>query len=264
MLTSVHFLADLHNLHNSEVGRRTKSAVPGDGNWSGSHWLQQGISKLGYLDGPQRLTVYKTATKNLVFIHRFLLPLMTLVFGSLTPGTITLFVSIEDFSTKPVKFELLLGKAPPFPRFLMPPVCSSILNVFVFVISPTGRYIISGSENYFFYIWRKQMDFLNVSRFSSSRKDRNNCWEAIKAHDSVVTVAVFLPNPDLLLDKRLRRWNSVRRRCANVGDHTLRMKMSSKISTYWGEVIVSADCNGSIRVFKNRVPTAGQQQQQAA
>uniref|UniRef100_A0A5K3F7W9 WD repeat-containing protein 44 n=2 Tax=Mesocestoides corti TaxID=53468 RepID=A0A5K3F7W9_MESCO len=120
--------------------------------------------------------------------------------------------------------------------------------------SATGRYIISGSENCFFYIWRKQMDFLNVSRFSSSRKDRNNCWEAIKAHDAVVTVAVFLPNPDLLLDKRLRRWNSARRR-AGV-DHALRMKMASKVSTYWGEVIVSADCNGCIRVFKNRAPLA--------
>ncbi|VDM15938.1 unnamed protein product [Hydatigera taeniaeformis] len=117
--------------------------------------------------------------------------------------------------------------------------------------SATGRYLISGSENCFFYIWRKQMDFLNVSRFSSTRKDRNNCWEAIKAHDSVVTVAIFLPNPDLLLDRRQRR-NSGRRRTGT--DHAMRMKMSSKVATYWGEVIVSADCNGCIRVFKNRAP----------
>ncbi|VDK36811.1 unnamed protein product [Taenia asiatica] len=117
--------------------------------------------------------------------------------------------------------------------------------------SATGRYLISGSENCFFYIWRKQMDFLNVSRFSSTRKDRNNCWEAIKAHDAVVTVAIFLPNPDLLLDRRLRR-NSGRRRTGT--DHAMRMKMSSKAATYWGEVIVSADCNGCIRVFKNRAP----------
>ncbi|CDS40057.1 WD repeat protein [Echinococcus multilocularis] len=117
--------------------------------------------------------------------------------------------------------------------------------------SATGRYLISGSENCFFYIWRKQMDFLNVSRFSSTRKDRNNCWEAIKGHDAVVTVAIFLPNPDLLLDRRLRR-NSARRRTGT--DHAMRMKMSSKVATYWGEVIVSADCNGCIRVFKNRAP----------
>ncbi|KAL5112030.1 WD repeat-containing protein 44 [Taenia crassiceps] len=117
--------------------------------------------------------------------------------------------------------------------------------------SATGRYLISGSENCFFYIWRKQMDFLNVSRFSSTRKDRNNCWEAIKAHDAVVTVAIFLPNPDILLDSRLRR-NSGRRRMGT--DHAMRMKMSSKAASYWGEVIVSADCNGCIRVFKNRAP----------
>lgn len=126
------------------------------------------------------------------------------------------------------------------------------------VHSATGRYIISGSENCFFYIWRKQMDFLNVSRFSSTRKDRNNCWEAIKAHDAVVTVAIFLPNPDLLLDRRLRRNASaaVRHRARGAGnpsvDHALRMKMASKVATYWGEVIVSADCSGCVRVFKNR------------
>ncbi|VDO12858.1 unnamed protein product [Rodentolepis nana] len=100
----------------------------------------------------------------------------------------------------------------------------------------TGRYIISGSENSFFYIWRKQMDFLNVSRFSSNRKDRNNCWEAIKAHDAVVTVAVFLPTSEhLLLDPHRK--------------HSRRHGRRPGV-----EFIVSADCNGCLRVFRNRAP----------
>ncbi|VUZ39611.1 unnamed protein product [Hymenolepis diminuta] len=102
--------------------------------------------------------------------------------------------------------------------------------------SSTGRYIISGSENCFFYIWRKQMDFLNVSRFSSTRKDRNNCWEAIKAHDAVVTVALFLPaSENLLLDPHRRHSRR----------HGRRPGM---------EFIVSADCSGCLRVFRNRAP----------
>ncbi|VDL61441.1 unnamed protein product [Hymenolepis diminuta] len=104
------------------------------------------------------------------------------------------------------------------------------------VILSTGRYIISGSENCFFYIWRKQMDFLNVSRFSSTRKDRNNCWEAIKAHDAVVTVALFLPaSENLLLDPHRRHSRR----------HGRRPGM---------EFIVSADCSGCLRVFRNRAP----------
>uniref|UniRef100_A0A183SY61 WD repeat-containing protein 44 n=1 Tax=Schistocephalus solidus TaxID=70667 RepID=A0A183SY61_SCHSO len=118
--------------------------------------------------------------------------------------------------------------------------------------SPTARYIISGSENCFFYIWRKQMDFLNVSRFSTS--------QSIKAHDAAVTVAIFLPNPGLLLDKRLRRWNSARRRTGGdlrlrsyLGDSKAGIGPNSRHMPYLGEVIVSADSRGCIRVLKNRV-----------
>ncbi|KAL7063671.1 hypothetical protein AAHC03_01551 [Spirometra sp. Aus1] len=137
--------------------------------------------------------------------------------------------------------------------------------------SPTARYIISGSENCFFYIWRKQLDFLNVSRFSTSRKDRNNYWESIKAHDAAVTVAIFLPNPGLLLDKRLRRWNSARRRTGGDlrlrsyhGDGKAGIGPNSRHMPYLGEVIVSADSRGCIRVLKNRVHNAAVSSESAA
>ncbi|KAM7539630.1 hypothetical protein Aperf_G00000021643 [Anoplocephala perfoliata] len=105
--------------------------------------------------------------------------------------------------------------------------------------SSSGRYIISGSENCFFYIWRKQMDFLNISRFSSTRKDRNNCWEAIKAHDAVVTVALFLPTSESFLIDPHRQ-------------HSRRQHMRRPGVEY----IVSADCNGCLRVFRNRAPVS--------
>ncbi|CAH8841677.1 unnamed protein product [Trichobilharzia szidati] len=141
--------------------------------------------------------------------------------------------------------------------------------------SPTGRYLISGSENAFFYIWQKSLDVDRVSRFSRVRKDRNNCWEAIKAHDTMVTVAVFSPNPNLVLDKhyfKQRTQNSCliasKHSDANLKSHHhyhhRRRQLSSdqlaisggnsnadrQTWMYLGEVVVSADCNGCIRVFK--------------
>ena len=43
--------------------------------------------------------------------------------------------------------------------------------------SPDGRYVISGSENAFTYIWKTYHEY---STFSSARRDRNAFWENIK------------------------------------------------------------------------------------
>lgn len=59
--------------------------------------------------------------------------------------------------------------------------------------SHDGKYIVSGSENRDIYIWKTNHDY---SKFSSVRRDRNDFWEAIKAHNAVVTCAIFAPNPD--------------------------------------------------------------------
>lgn len=131
--------------------------------------------------------------------------------------------------------------------------------------SPTGRYLISGSENTFFYIWHKSLEVERIPKFSRLRKDRSDCWEAIKAHDTMVTVALFSPNPNLVLSKRLRRLHMPFDRCTNeqgtgVEVTTLRQcELSPQAdfrcaNTYLGEVIISADCNGCIRVFKNAAP----------
>lgn len=61
--------------------------------------------------------------------------------------------------------------------------------------SHDGKYIVSGSENQCIYIWRTDHDY---SKFSSVRKDRNDFWEGIKAHNAVVTCAVFAPNPEAI------------------------------------------------------------------
>lgn len=70
--------------------------------------------------------------------------------------------------------------------------------------SHDGKYIVSGSENRDIYIWKTNHDY---SKFSSVRRDRNDFWEAIKAHNAVVTCAIFAPNPDDII----KMWNETER-----------------------------------------------------
>lgn len=60
----------------------------------------------------------------------------------------------------------------------------------------SGKYIVSGSENRDIYIWKTNHDY---SKFSSVRRDRNDFWEAIKAHNATVTCAIFAPNPEAII-----------------------------------------------------------------
>ncbi|PAA49432.1 hypothetical protein BOX15_Mlig020149g1, partial [Macrostomum lignano] len=115
--------------------------------------------------------------------------------------------------------------------------------------SPTGRYVISGSEDSCFYLWRTEHGFKRQSRFSVVRSDRNAFWEAIRASPAVVTCAVFSPQPLLVLDKRNTRSyeqadpESVRVPAPSGGS----LPRDAK-----GEIIVTADFDGCLRVFKNK------------
>ncbi|XP_077515494.1 WD repeat-containing protein 44 isoform X2 [Amblyomma americanum] len=95
--------------------------------------------------------------------------------------------------------------------------------------SHDGRYVISGSENQFIYIWKTYHDY----KFSSARRDRNTYWESIKAHNAVVTAAVFAPKPDLVLQQ--------------VDEAPA--PESPSTGNY---VIISADFGGTIKVFAMR------------
>lgn len=73
----------------------------------------------------------------------------------------------------------------------------------------------------------------------------------LSAHEAVVTVAIFSPNPSLILDrKRRRRRDSYADFSPSSPSSSLRRRKTL------GEVVVSADFNGCIRVFKNRMDGA--------
>jgi WD40 repeat protein len=163
--------------------------------------------------------------------------------------------------------------------------------------SPDGKHIICGSEDNYIYIWRAT-DF---SPSLSVRKDRNPMWERIKAHNSIVTAAVFAPKPHLFLslieDQQKSQTISVSGSCAEtipssskrtvqrmdsenslnvisthgalssvhipnaidtitIGSTTTAPILPSSIPAtkdrqLQGDIIVSADLNGCIKIFAN-------------
>ncbi|XP_032670941.1 WD repeat-containing protein 44 isoform X2 [Odontomachus brunneus] len=121
--------------------------------------------------------------------------------------------------------------------------------------SPDGQYIVSGSENQCIYIWKTHHDY---SKFSSVRRDRNDFWEGIKAHNAVVTCAVFAPNPDSIIKQIEAReqWESKEESknvdSPNVGVVPVDPVVEQRTKGCGGHVLVSADFNGCIKVFLNK------------
>ncbi|KAJ1529621.1 hypothetical protein ONE63_006388 [Megalurothrips usitatus] len=112
--------------------------------------------------------------------------------------------------------------------------------------SHDGKYIVSGSENQCIYIWRTDHDY---SKFSSVRKDRNDFWEGIKAHNAVVTCAVFAPNPEAVFRQMDQEEKEEEKTKPKAVEDPL---VAQHKQGCGGHVLVSADFNGCIKVFINR------------
>lgn len=115
--------------------------------------------------------------------------------------------------------------------------------------SHDGKYIVSGSENRDIYIWKTNHDY---SKFSSVRRDRNDFWEAIKAHNATVTCAIFGPNPEVIikmLEESQRKAIEVENCDKKIEDPVVEQHTKG----CGGYVLVSADFNGCIKVFVNKI-----------
>ncbi|MED6281387.1 WD repeat-containing protein 44 [Characodon lateralis] len=137
-------------------------------------------------------------------------------------------------------------------------------------------FIVSGSEDNYVYIWSTYHD---LSKFTSVRRDRNDFWEGIKAHNAVVTSAIFAPHPDLIVPQEtLAEKPEADRKSLDSTDsetipsglspsfHALTgfLRLRTCISVLWivasfagalktdhTEVLLSADFTGAIKVFIN-------------
>ncbi|KAL3280255.1 hypothetical protein HHI36_017750 [Cryptolaemus montrouzieri] len=114
--------------------------------------------------------------------------------------------------------------------------------------SHDGKYIVSGSENRDVYIWKTNHDY---SKFSSVRRDRNDFWEAIKAHNNTVTCAIFAPNPESII-KMVEE--ASRSHCPEDEENKVEDPIVEQHTKgCGGYVLVSADFNGCIKVFINKM-----------
>uniref|UniRef100_A0A2K5P1F1 WD repeat-containing protein 44 n=1 Tax=Cercocebus atys TaxID=9531 RepID=A0A2K5P1F1_CERAT len=109
-------------------------------------------------------------------------------------------------------------------------------------------YLVSGSEDKYVYIWSTYHD---LSKFTSVRRDRNDFWEGIKAHNAVVTSAIFAPNPSLMLSLDVQSENSEGNEKSEDADF-LDLTHSGIMKTDNTEVLLSADFTGAIKVFVNK------------
>ncbi|XP_054244452.1 WD repeat-containing protein 44 [Indicator indicator] len=109
-------------------------------------------------------------------------------------------------------------------------------------------YIVSGSEDKYVYIWSTYHD---LSKFTSVRRDRNDFWEGIKAHNAVVTSAIFAPNPGLMVALET---SSEKQEAESKGEDSEASETipSGALKTDHTEVLLSADFTGAIKVFINK------------
>ncbi|XP_066105254.1 WD repeat-containing protein 44 isoform X1 [Saccopteryx bilineata] len=105
-------------------------------------------------------------------------------------------------------------------------------------------YLVSGSEDKYVYIWSTYHD---LSKFTSVRRDRNDFWEGIKAHNAVVTSAIFAPNPSLMLSFDVQS-----EKPESEDAEVLDTMPSGVMKTDNTEVLLSADFTGAIKVFINK------------
>ncbi|XP_014351416.1 WD repeat-containing protein 44 [Latimeria chalumnae] len=110
------------------------------------------------------------------------------------------------------------------------------------------NYVVSGSEDKYVYIWSTYHD---LSKFTSVRRDRNDFWEGIKAHNAVVTSAIFAPNPSLMISLELQDDKQ------DIDSQATESPPADNIpsgasKTEHIEVLLSADFTGAIKVFINK------------
>uniref|UniRef100_A0A671YL01 WD repeat-containing protein 44 n=1 Tax=Sparus aurata TaxID=8175 RepID=A0A671YL01_SPAAU len=108
-------------------------------------------------------------------------------------------------------------------------------------------FIVSGSEDKYVYIWSTYHD---LSKFTSVRRDRNDFWEGIKAHNAVVTSAIFAPHPGLIVPQETGAEKPEAERKSLDSDDSETIP-SGALKTDHTEVLLSADFTGAIKVFIN-------------
>jgi hypothetical protein len=114
-------------------------------------------------------------------------------------------------------------------------------------LSNDDKFIICGSKNKCAYIWKTNYQY---SMLSTGRRDRNNCWERIQAHNAVVTCALFSPKPQLVLNEIVQNNES-----GSSNGETGAAKKEKKSCQGVYVMASAAGCDGLIKICINKVMT---------
>ncbi|VDM39705.1 unnamed protein product [Toxocara canis] len=107
--------------------------------------------------------------------------------------------------------------------------------------SPDGKHIVCGSEDHYVYVWTTA----DLPSSLAVRKDRNDSWQR---HSACVSAAIFAPRPQLFLSLLEQRRSGAEDRRYEPGVH---LKNAQERQLH-GDVIISADLSGSIKILVNR------------
>lgn len=138
-------------------------------------------------------------------------------------------------------------------------------------VSDNRKYIISGSENHWTYIWEigdkdgseshddhKENSTSSIKSFLHNKKKRKD-YIAFHSNHSVVTAAVIAPtgtakslalSNDYIYELNNEYYNNVRPSSSHPPDHNTGLFQPS----YIGDIIITADDRGNIRVFRKDIP----------
>ena len=122
---------------------------------------------------------------------------------------------------------------------------TSIFNRYLTLLSPDDKYIISGSENKWTYIWKTNHHTSILASATGMRRDRNMYFERILAHNSIVTCALFAPNPMIILNQICQNKNS---------ENITQSKSKKHYEKFFGIQFIcsSAGCEGIIKIFATK------------
>ncbi|MFH4975650.1 hypothetical protein AB6A40_002359 [Gnathostoma spinigerum] len=110
--------------------------------------------------------------------------------------------------------------------------------------SPDGRHIVCGSEDRYIYVWTTS----DLPSSLTVRRDRNDFWQRIRCHSACVSAAIFAPRPQLILSLLESRRAIVDERRFE----SAHINKAGRDRDIQGDVIVSADLSGSIKILANR------------
>ena len=117
------------------------------------------------------------------------------------------------------------------------------------------------SENKWTYIWKTNHHTSLLASATGIRRDKNMYFERIHGHNSIITCALFSPKPLIILNQiysnQQEQEQQINNKIKKTSINNTLLSHSNKINanncTSGAHCIVIAGCDGTIKVFVNKL-----------